>query len=95
MNKKMNFLDNSMIRFFIRSRWYPGIFQWFAIGFFGVIVVELVIGTVNPSRNFGTSMTWVLWWPLIPVLFFVLGRFWCAPGESLNPRVVQDTYCYC
>ncbi|WP_246041971.1 4Fe-4S binding protein [Robertmurraya kyonggiensis] len=36
------------------------------------------MGTVNPSRNFGTSMTWVLWWPIIPVLFIVAGRFWCA-----------------
>ncbi len=78
MNKRMNFLDYPMIRSFIRSRWYPGIFQWIAMGVFGVIVVELALGTVNPSRNFGTSMTWVLWWPLIPVLFLGLGRFWCA-----------------
>src|SRR5674536_348946 len=21
---------------------------------------------------------WVLWWPLIPVVFVFLGRFWCA-----------------
>lgn len=78
MNKRINFLDYPLIRYFIRSRWYPGIFQWIAMGVFGVIVVELALGTVNPSRNFGTSMTWVLWWPLIPVLFLGLGRFWCA-----------------
>jgi hypothetical protein len=36
------------------------------------------MGTVDPSKNFGTTMTWVLWWPIIPVLFLVTGRFWCA-----------------
>ncbi|MDF2923447.1 MAG: polyferredoxin [Paenibacillaceae bacterium] len=73
-----NLLQIPFVKSFIKSRWYPGIFQWFAMVVFSVIVVELVAGTVNPSRNFGTSMTWVLWWPAIPVLFLVLGRFWCA-----------------
>jgi polyferredoxin len=77
-DKKINFLDIPLIRAFIKSRWYPGLFQWAAMVVFSVIVFELVAGTVNPSRNFGTSMTWVLWWPAIPVLFLVLGRFWCA-----------------
>lgn len=78
VDKKFNLLDVPFIRAFIRSRWYPGIFQWAAMVVFSVIVYELVAGTVNPSRNFGTSMTWVLWWPAIPVIFLVLGRFWCA-----------------
>jgi hypothetical protein len=73
-----NLLQFSPLKRFIQSRWYPGLFQWAAMLVFAVIVVELVAGTVNPSRNFGTSMTWVLWWPAIPVLFLVLGRFWCA-----------------
>lgn len=45
---------------------------------FSLIVFELVMGTVDPSKNFGTTMTWVLWWPIIPILFLVAGRFWCA-----------------
>lgn len=73
-----NLLQFSSLKRFIQSRWYPGLFQWAAMLVFAVIVVELVAGTVNPSRNFGTSMTWVLWWPAIPVLFLILGRFWCA-----------------
>lgn len=73
-----NLLELSFVKRFIQSRWYPGLFQWAAMLVFTVIVVELVAGTVNPSHNFGTSMTWVLWWPAIPVLFLVLGRFWCA-----------------
>jgi polyferredoxin len=33
---------------------------------------------VDPTRNVGTSLTWVLWWPLIPLFFVLIGRFWCA-----------------
>jgi ferredoxin len=73
-----NFLSIPIVKKFIKSRWYPGIFQWIAFAIFSVIVFELVAGTVNPSRNFGTSMTWVLWWPVVPVLFLLIGRFWCA-----------------
>lgn len=76
--KPNNILDYPLIKSFIKSRWYPGIFQWAGIVVFSVMVYQLVIGTTNPSKNFGSSMTWVLWWPVIPILFLVLGRFWCA-----------------
>ncbi len=62
----------------MKSKWYPGIFQWLVLIVFSVIVFELVAGTVSPHGNFGTTMTWVLWWPLIPILFIATGRFWCA-----------------
>ncbi|WP_082687006.1 4Fe-4S binding protein [Bacillus sp. FJAT-27445] len=73
-----NLLSIPLVKKFIQSRWYPGIFQWIVILVFSFIVFELVAGTANPSRNFGTTMTWVLWWPVIPILFVALGRFWCA-----------------
>jgi polyferredoxin len=76
--KKINLLNQPWIRRFMKSRMYPGLFQWSAMFLFSMIVYQLVAGTVNPSHNFGTSMTWVLWWPLIPVAFLFLGRFWCA-----------------
>ncbi|WP_066055061.1 4Fe-4S binding protein [Robertmurraya korlensis] len=79
-NKKSSFdlLSIPIIKKFIKSKWYPGIFQWTVLLVFSIIVFELVAGTVNPHRNFGTTMTWVLWWPIIPILFIALGRFWCA-----------------
>lgn len=73
-----NLLSIPAVKKFMQSRWYPGIFQWFVIVVFSYIVFELVAGTANPSKNFGTTMTWVLWWPIIPILFIALGRFWCA-----------------
>ncbi|NRD76469.1 4Fe-4S binding protein [Bacillus sp. BRMEA1] len=77
-NKSYNFLSIPCLNKFIQSRWYPGIFQWMVLGVFSVIVYELAAGTVDPSRNVGTSLTWVLWWPLIPLFFVLIGRFWCA-----------------
>lgn len=73
-----NLLSIPFIKRFMKSKWYPGIFQWIVLLVFSVIVFELVAGTVDPHRNFGTTMTWVLWWPIIPILFIALGRFWCA-----------------
>ncbi|MGS2778325.1 4Fe-4S binding protein [Robertmurraya sp. GLU-23] len=73
-----NLLSIPIIKKFIKSKWYPGIFQWMVLVVFSVIVFELVVGTVSPHGNFGTTMTWVLWWPLIPILFIATGRFWCA-----------------
>jgi ferredoxin len=76
--KPFDLLSIPVIKKFIQSRWYPGIFQWFAFVVFSVIVYELVAGTVDPTRNVGTSLTWVLWWPIVPLLFLFIGRFWCA-----------------
>ncbi len=71
-------LSIPVVKKFVKSKWYPGIFQWIVISVFSLIVFELVMGTVDPSKNFGTTMTWILWWPIIPILFLVAGRFWCA-----------------
>src|SRR5579875_3105177 len=76
--KPYNLLSIPWLKKFIQSRWYPGIFQWIVLVVFSVIVYELVAGTVDPTRNVGTSLTWVLWWPLIPLFFVLIGRFWCA-----------------
>ncbi|PGV47820.1 ferredoxin [Bacillus sp. AFS037270] len=76
--KPYNLLSIPIVKKFIQSKWYPGVFQWIVLAVFSVIVYELVAGTVDPSRNAGTSLTWVLWWPLIPIFFLVIGRFWCT-----------------
>jgi len=73
-----NLLSIPFIKKFMQSKWYPGIFQWMVLIVFSIIVFELVAGTVSPHSNFGTTMTWVLWWPIIPILFIATGRFWCA-----------------
>lgn len=74
----INLMRIPLIKNFVRSRWYPGIFQYITLAVFSLIVYELLAGPVSAHDNFGTAMTWVLWWPLIPIIFLVMGRFWCA-----------------
>lgn len=38
----------------------------------------MLVGPDAASDNLGTALMWVLWWPLIPIMFLFLGRFWCA-----------------
>jgi hypothetical protein len=82
-------LQNKWIRSFMRSRWYPGIIQWPTLMVFMLIMFELLLGPTAAHDNFGTALTWVLWWPLIPIIFLFLGRFWCAicPFATINDFV--------
>ena len=73
-----NLLKNALIGGFIKSRWFPGIFQWPTVLVFAVIIYVLLMGPIAAHNNLGTALTWVLWWPLIPILFIFVGRFWCA-----------------
>lgn len=66
------------LRGILRSRLYPAVFQWPTLVVFGVILYETMLGPVAVHDNFGSALTWVLWWPLIPLTFFLAGRFWCA-----------------
>ncbi len=84
-----NLLSGRFIGGLVKSRWYPGIFRWPTALVFLVIMYALLLGPTLASRNFGTAMTWVLWWPLIPLFFLLLGRFWCGicPFGTLNDVV--------
>lgn len=61
-----------------RSRFFPAALQWVTTIVFAVIVWQLVLGPTAAHDNLGTALTWILWWPLIPILFLLAGRFWCA-----------------
>jgi polyferredoxin len=73
-----NLLGTPWVRAFFKSRWFPAIFAYPTLVVFGYIVYALLFGPGAASANLGTTLTWVLWWPLIPLLMFALGRFWCA-----------------
>lgn len=73
-----NLLRNALIGGFIKSRWFPGVFRWPTVLVFAVIIYALLMGPIAAHNNLGTALTWVLWWPLIPIMFIFLGRFWCA-----------------
>ncbi|HYF93696.1 MAG TPA: 4Fe-4S binding protein [Symbiobacteriaceae bacterium] len=73
-----NLLDSPWLKGFLKSRWFPAIFTYPTLLVFGYIIYALLWGPEAASANLGTSLTWVLWWPLIPVFMFTMGRFWCA-----------------
>ncbi|MBI5031953.1 MAG: 4Fe-4S binding protein [Chloroflexi bacterium] len=84
-----NLLRHRSVRTMLESGLYPAIFQAITAGVFVVILFQLVLGPASAHNNLGTALTWVLWWPLIPIIFVVLGRFWCAicPFGTLNDLV--------
>ncbi|MGC1376054.1 MAG: 4Fe-4S binding protein [Anaerolineales bacterium] len=84
-----NLLKIKWIDRFLRSRWFPGIIQWPTLIVFMFIMFELLLGPSEAHNNLGTALTWVLWWPLIPIIFLFVGRFWCAicPFATINDLV--------
>ena len=69
---------NPRIARLVRSRR----FQFFLIlpnqiVFWTVIFVGL-LGTAVPGLNFGTAITWYVWFCLVFVMMVVVGRAWCA-----------------
>lgn len=62
----------------IKSKYFPGIIQWPALLIFMFIIYQNLWGPASAHDNFGSAMTWILWWPLVPVIFLLFGRFWCA-----------------
>ncbi len=84
-----NLLKIRAVRSIMRSRWYPGVLQVPIAAVFGLIAYELLVGPSSAHDNAGTALMWVLWWPLIPIVFVFLGRFWCAvcPFATLSDFV--------
>ncbi|MFA4836905.1 MAG: 4Fe-4S binding protein [Dehalococcoidia bacterium] len=84
-----NLLNNRLVGGLVKSRWYPGILVWPTAFAFAFIMYELLFGPARAHNNFGTALTWVLWWPLIPIIFVLAGRFWCGicPFGTLNDAV--------
>lgn len=88
-SKEKDLLKNKFLLKFMKSRWFPGVFQVPVAIIFAFIVFELLAGPSEAHNNFGTAGTWVLWWPLLPVILLFFGRFWCAvcPFGYLNDIV--------
>jgi polyferredoxin len=73
-----NLLAYPLVRRVLRSRWYPGVLQVPVAAVFGLVAYELLVGPASAHDNAGSALMWVLWWPAIPLVLLVLGRFWCA-----------------
>lgn len=73
-----NLLNMPFVGKFIRSRWYPGIFQYPLLFLLLIILLWAFFGTIQASTNISTLMMWGLWWTLLPYSFLLLGRIWCG-----------------
>jgi polyferredoxin len=62
----------------VRSRWYPGVLRLPVAGAFGLVVYELLRGPNTAGANAGSALMWLLWWPALPIVFLITGRFWCS-----------------
>jgi len=45
---------------------------------FWLVIFLGLLGTVVPGLNFGTAITWYIWFCLVFVLMVVVGRAWCV-----------------
>ncbi|HET9945052.1 MAG TPA: 4Fe-4S binding protein, partial [Actinomycetes bacterium] len=89
-------LQHRAVAAVLRSRWYPGALQVPVAAVFGLVAYQLLAGPDVAHDNAGTALMWVLWWPLLPVGFLLLGRFWCAvcPFATLSDLVQRAVGLY-
>ena len=73
-----NLLHISSVRRVFHSRWYPGVFQALGLVVFGAVMLATLFGPTVVEDNFGSTIVWILWWPLLPLSYFLFARFWCA-----------------
>jgi polyferredoxin len=74
----VDLMKNKLVNKFLKSRWYPAVPQALTAWVFVIITWQLLAGSSDAGQNMGSIFTWVLWWPILPLLFLAAGRFWCA-----------------
>ncbi len=63
----------------LTSDWYPDrVNYWFTAWAFPIVVLILFIAPQDRQHNFALNLFWAWWWPLILLLFPIIGRLWCA-----------------
>jgi hypothetical protein len=48
-----------------------------ALFIFIFAAISIIFGVQHPAFNFGMVFTWVVWWGMLVMMLFVLGRGWC------------------
>jgi transcriptional regulator with AAA-type ATPase domain/NAD-dependent dihydropyrimidine dehydrogenase PreA subunit len=67
------------LRQFLKSYWYPERVNYgFTAWVFPLVVLILFIAPQDRQHNFALNLFWAWWWPLILLLFPIIGRLWCA-----------------
>lgn len=67
------------LRQFLRSAWWPDRINYgFTLWAFAVIVAIGIWGPQSRDSNFVLNLFWAWWWPVMLLLFPLVGRVWCA-----------------
>jgi transcriptional regulator with AAA-type ATPase domain/NAD-dependent dihydropyrimidine dehydrogenase PreA subunit len=67
------------LRQVLNSDWYPDRINYrFTAWVFPVVVMILFLAPQDRQHNFALNLFWAWWWPLILLLFPIIGRLWCA-----------------
>ncbi len=67
------------LRRFLNTDWYPDRINYgFTVWVFPIVVLILFLAPQDRQHNFALNLFWAWWWPLILLLFPVIGRLWCA-----------------
>ncbi|PSB55257.1 sigma 54-interacting transcriptional regulator [Chamaesiphon polymorphus] len=68
-----------LLRQFLNSDWYPDRVNYgFTAWVFPIVVAILFLAPQDRQHNFALNLFWAWWWPLILLLFPIIGRLWCA-----------------
>jgi polyferredoxin len=61
---------------------------------FWLVVVSGIFGTLEPAQNFGTAITWYIWFALMFPATLLIGRAWCltCPFGGLGEWVQRRTF---
>jgi transcriptional regulator with AAA-type ATPase domain/polyferredoxin len=83
---RINILRNDQFWKFFRHPLVPKIFVWFNIFMVVVMAGFTLFGGSRPAdhplqefgNNPGMLITWLVWFPLLPISALLLGRIWCS-----------------
>jgi polyferredoxin len=83
---KINLLRNEKVRAFLRRPRLMQTFIWINIGIVALVTAYTLWGGIVPAgsplqdaaTNPGMLITWLIWFPLLPVSAFLIGRIWCG-----------------
>lgn len=83
---KLNLLRQEKVRDFFRHPLIPSLFMWFNIVVVVIMAGFTLFGGTRPAdhplqdfaNNPGMLITWLVWFPILPISAFLLGRIWCG-----------------
>ncbi|OGG45203.1 MAG: hypothetical protein A3F84_07490 [Candidatus Handelsmanbacteria bacterium RIFCSPLOWO2_12_FULL_64_10] len=59
-------------------RLFPRVVQGFVAVVFAFVLYQCFFAPTRGGENLGTLLVWSVWWPMLVLSFFFVGRAWCA-----------------